>query len=149
MKLNEIETSFFIIKPEAMPHRNSIKSMILASGFRIVSTKVIILPEFLLTEIYPSVSGELWSLTLQYMAKGESEMGLVEGEDAIKRLLVLGGLSTDPALCASDSIRGQYGFKEAIKIGKTHYYRNGFHRSHDKVEAERDVKLFASCLVSA
>lgn len=137
-----METSFFIIKPEAMKYQKQIKSIITSSGLSIVSTKTLILSSAVLKELYPTISIELWKATLTYLSHNESEMGIVEGENAIKRLLIIGGESTNPKLCNPNSIRGRFGEKEAVYIGGVIYYKNGFHRSHNKLEAIRDINLF-------
>ena len=112
-------------------------------GLSIVSTKILLCPEFLLKALYPSITEELWLLTLKYMTNGQSEMGLVEGEAAIQQMLIISGAFTEPSLCDPSSIRGRYGIREPERIGTAVYYRNAFHRSYDQAEANRDINLYA------
>ncbi len=140
-----MEKSFYIIKPEAFANRIAIQEKIISNKLKIVSLKTILLPEFIITQIYPNMSSDLYSATMKYLRCGFSELGIVEGENAISLLLEIGGKDTNPNKCEIGTIRNMFGDKVEVIYGNAVYFKNGFHRSHNYIEAVRDIELYEKC----
>lgn len=139
-----MERSVYIIKPEAVAHRERIRSRIHDAGLRVVAHKVVVLPTHAIESLYPDMEADLHAATLHYFGVGPSEIGIVEGDDAIKRLNQVAGDFVDPAKCPPSTIRASYGFKSPVKWRSAIYFLNGIHRSKDANEVARDLALFDS-----
>jgi len=137
-----MERSVYIIKPEAVAHRKRIRSVIREAGLRIVAHKLVVLPIHAIESLYPDMDADLHAATLYYLGVGPSEIGIVEGVDAIKRLNQITGEFVDPRMCASNTIRRSYGFSSPVKWQSAIYFLNGLHRSRDACEVARDLVLF-------
>lgn len=139
-----MERSVYIIKPEAVAHRERIRSRIRDVGLRVAAHKLVVLPTQAIESLYPEMGADLHAATLHYFGVGPSEIGIVEGVDAIKRLNQIAGEFVDPTKCAPDTIRGSYGFKSPVKWQSAVYFLNAVHRSKDAGEVARDLALFDS-----
>lgn len=139
-----MEKSVYIIKPEAVAHREQIRALIRGAGLRVANHKLAVFPEHALEALYPDMQENLHAATLHYFGIGPSEIGIVEGENAINRLSQLAGEDVNPAKCAPGTIREQYGFKNPVKWRNAIYFLNGLHRSKNTTEVERDLELFSS-----
>jgi nucleoside diphosphate kinase len=137
-----MERSVYIIKPEAVAHRERIRALIQQAGLRVVAHKLMVLPQHALDLLYSGMDDDLHAATLHYFGIGPSEIGIVEGENAISRLNQLVGADVNPMRCAPDTIRGRYGFKNPVKWRTAVYFLNGLHRSKNADEANRDMELF-------
>lgn len=136
-----METTVYLIKPEGMCNKRVIRGIIKKSGLAIIRKKMLLLPEWAIDLLYPELSPELRIATIT-MLTAPVEMGLVCGNEAVRRLFVLSGTAVAPAQCEPESIRFRFGEKEAILFGPSAYYANAIHRPRNKAEAERDVALF-------
>jgi nucleoside diphosphate kinase len=123
-----MEKSVFIIKPEGMKHHAEIFQMFGDAGLTIVSMAPVSLTERALAQLYPDLleeNGELWQATVARMKNQQCLMGIVEGEDAIVKLLNLSGRETDPRQCAPHSIRARFGTKPLdLKHLQQHPHQN-------------------------
>lgn len=136
-----MQTSVYIIKPEAMASRSKIRTMIERAGPVISEAKILVLPEWTLKKLYADLSEDLWNATcLAFVSL--VEIGLVTGENAVADLLNIAGTETAPAECDPSSIRFRFGRKDPFVIGKMKYYANAIHRPKNKREAKRDVRTF-------
>lgn len=140
------ETSLYIIKPEGMPFRSTIREIITCNGLKVRCVRTIRLGEHHLRELYPHLSPDLWRATVQFMQCGECEVGVVEGESAVKRLIAIAGHSTDPNECGPKTVRGRCGMRIPDRVGTAVYYRNAIHRAKNKEEATRALALFSDLL---
>lgn len=139
-----MERSVYIIKPEAESHRAAIHAVLEESGLTIVARTSVLLPDWALEALYPDINKDLRGATRMYFGLGPCEVGVVEGANAIERLFTLAGTAVSPAECASSSIRARFGVHRPVRYRSAVYYLNGFHRSSDFVEAQRDLELFKS-----
>jgi len=139
-----MERSVYIIKPEAVTHRELIRSHIRDAGLRVVAHKLVVLPTHAIESLYPDMDADLHAATLHYFRVGPSEIGIVEGVDAVKRLYHIAGEFVDPTKCPPNTIRGSYGFRSPVKWRGAIYFLNGLHRSRDTSEVARDLSLFDS-----
>ncbi len=139
-----MERTVYIIKPEALQHSELIHRAIEAAGLRIVAFKRTVLSEEAVDRLYPSADGDLRTLILRHFRVGPSEIGLVEGSNAIVRLCQIAGESLDAAECEPTTIRGRFGSKVPSLLGRATYYPNGFHRSRTPSEAAVDMAIFDS-----
>jgi nucleoside diphosphate kinase len=137
-----MERSVYIIKPEAMSHRAEISRLIETSGLRIVARKLANIQEEAVDILYPDLCQDLRDATLYYYGRGLSEIGVVEGVEAITRLVQLAGRSINPAQCDESSIRFRFGSSLPVKMGKALYYRNAFHRTKNATDATRELTIF-------
>lgn len=136
-----IEQSMYLVKPDAMAYRDEIREMVLESGLQIPQFSRIPIPASVLALLYPGVPSEVMAATIQHYSMGVCEVGIVDGPNAIQRLLALVGEETNPARCAPGTIRARFCHKGPIQIGKWSYCFNGVHRPKDQREARRDVKI--------
>lgn len=137
-----MERSVYIIKPEVVANREQIRALIRRSGLRIVSHKLVVLPQHAIESLYPGINDDLHAATLYYFGVGPCEIGIVEGNNAIERLSRLAGDSVSPAQCDPSTIRSQFGFRDPVKWGSASYFLNGLHRSKEAGEVARDLELF-------
>ena len=129
MGVMKILKAVYIIKPEAMIYRNKIRKQLKIVGLRVISYKVIVMDEELLLQIYSDCNMDIQNAATKYMMCGESEIGIVEGTNTIEKLLDVSGRSANPSNCKKGTIRNQYGIRKGIKVGRSIYYKNAFHRS--------------------
>jgi nucleoside diphosphate kinase len=137
-----MERSVYIIKPEAVSQKEKIHELIEAGGLQIVAVKLAILDEGAVSILYPNLSRDLRDATLHFFGLGPCEIGVVKGEDAVLRLSALAGASINPAECEPTTIRGRFGSRVPARPAAAVYYLNGFHRSKDASEVDRDLALF-------
>ena len=139
-----MEKTFFIIKPEALRNSELIKEIIIKNGLEIVITKKLILSPETIKAIYPDVKSDLLKAHILFMTKRQSEVGIVRGQNAVWKLLEISGTETDPSICATGTIRNIFGQSKLYRVGNALYYKNAFHRSQNKMEAKRDIRLFST-----
>ena len=142
MTSNFQEKTFYIIKPDGLKNTESIKRIILKSGLRIIISKKTVLVPDIIRFIYPDTEADLLEAHFKFMSNEISEIGIIEGLNAIAKLVEISGKDTNPNLCASGTIRNRFGEKLGYKVGNALYYKNVFHRSKNKLQAKREVDLF-------
>jgi nucleoside diphosphate kinase len=144
------DMAIFVIKPDAFPFRNAIVERVGESGLSVVSRNVKELTEqFVIGAMYDpkGVPAPVIEATKRHLLSGPSEIVLVKGDDAVRKLLAMVGVKTNPALCDPDSIRYIYGDHVPEELGEgLQYYRNAAHRSRDEAEAKKDLKNFRDIL---
>jgi nucleoside diphosphate kinase len=145
-----MEQSVYIIRPEGMCHREEIRAMIEADGLRIVEIKLLVFPADKLPILYDDMNEEFWIHFQPVMCEGFSEIGIVEGEEAARRLKELAGLSPNPDKCAPHTIRKKFGKSGAhflFPSGNPCFF-NPIHAPHED-EVKKDLalarELMASC----
>lgn len=137
-----VEKTVYIIKPEALPHRQEIRLMIAEANLAITHSAVALLPEWVLVELYPDLArerNELWIATLEHLLNQECEIGIIEGENAMKKLLNLCGEETSPVACRVGTIRARFGEPIPLPAGERFYWRNAIHRPKTQEEAANDL----------
>lgn len=130
-----MEKSLFIIKPDAVERNltGKIVAMIEESGLRIVALRMTALTERTAADFYNVHRGkEFFDNLVKYMTSGGIVAGVVEGEDAIKRLRAICG-ATDPASAAPGTIRAAFG----VSLTK-----NSIHASDGPATADCETKFF-------
>jgi len=124
-----------------MPNREAIREMIAASGLVILRSTVCTLPDWVVPTIYPDIEADRWGFVQEIMSSAPCEIGVVEGEGAIRTLFELCGTSIDPARCAVGTIRARFGVKGRLGVGDRWYYHNVIHRPRDGAELERELDI--------
>ncbi|MDO8593781.1 MAG: nucleoside-diphosphate kinase [bacterium] len=141
----QMEQSVYIVKPEGMLHRDSIRQMITNTGLSIIDSYIVTIPKWVPATLYPDLSlekGRLWELTCQQFVGKRCEIGVVSGEGAIGKLLAVCGTEISPARCASQTIRRVYGFRNPIKLpGGGCFWFNAIHRPKNREEVLRDANI--------
>lgn len=132
--------SMYMIKPEAMPHREEIRERI-GHHLTLGETKMMRLPDWAMNELYDDLTEDLRRAT-RVTLENPVELGLVHGEDAIMRLLELAGDKTSPRECHPDSIRYQFGIRDPMVVGGARYFLNAIHRPKTLEEAATHIALF-------
>ena len=126
-----------------MPLRNTIQQLITNAGLTIVASKLVTIDEFAIEQLYRQVSADLLTIMRSELLHKSCEMGIVEGEQAVRVLLALCGHKTNPQKCKDGTIRKMLGANlEAIVLGRATYYKNVIHRSRTLREAECDEYLY-------
>ena len=138
--------SLYVIKPEAMLVRDRIRNLIFRAGLKILRTAELVVPGTMLDLLYTDLTSDLRTATQMFMGRAACEIGEVEGEDAVNRLLVVCGHFTDPSKCDAQSIRGLFGIRQAERVGSAVYFKNAIHRPKTHAEAKRDLLLFLPLL---
>lgn len=141
--MKKIETTFFIIKPEAFKRRAQIKRFILSnSNLEIVESAKATLTARDIREIYlDDLKTPLLRATIMHYKQRAVEIGVIKGENAVSVFSKLCGTDPDPKKCEPGTIRREFGNKRIIKYGEVTYYLNSIHRSSQN-EAETCVKWF-------
>lgn len=137
-----LETSFYIIKPHGLVFLEEVRAMIEGGGLIISENKRIVMPHWALEIIYSDLPKRYRSSVFKPFANAFAEVGLVVGENAIHTLLHIAGTELDPVGCAPESIRFKLGERKPLMIDGVRCYKNVIHRSRDRAEAEKDVKVF-------
>ena len=137
-----MECAVYIIKPEAFGYRDQIHRILNEAGLTITRVKTLVLPPEALAQLYPGLPVDLWNATMKFMRAGPSEIGIIEGKNAICRLTELAGHAVAPTECFPNTIRRRFGVATGIEMGTCVYYLNGFHRSCNKSEMMSDIELF-------
>ncbi len=145
----ENETTLYIIKPEAIAFSKEISKSISDLGLTIVTKRVGKLPMNLVDKIYFDSPREIIEATKYFMFSEPCEVGIVQGIDAINRLKLKCGASTNPLECEHQSIRYKYGIHNPKKYKGTTYYQNAIHFSKTKEEAEKDISLLKQFICDA
>ncbi|HEU5122136.1 MAG TPA: nucleoside-diphosphate kinase [Candidatus Saccharimonadales bacterium] len=136
-----METSLYMIKPEAMVHQEEIRTLI-SAHLTLGERKTVVLPEWVMQEFYADLSADLQRATCMAFNAGPVELGLVHGHDAINVLKWLSGDKTSPQDCRPGSIRYRFGVKEPVVVGGARYFLNAIHRPMDEAEAVAHIKIF-------
>ena len=143
-----LEQTFFCIRPYAFEKRGFIKKMITDAGSKIKNLKILWLTPNDLSVLYgheePSV---YFDACTNFMTNGFVEAGVIEGKNAIEKLINLVGNTHIPNESKSNTIRAIFGKTDPINFNGLDYYLNPLHRSKTKAEAKREVALFNDQLV--
>lgn len=135
-----MNTSLYMIKPEAMNSRNEIRDRI-KNELAVVAIKTILLPSWVIDELYTDLNDSLRNAT-NIALSDPVELGIVQGDHAVERLLDIAGKNTKPSECHSTTIRYQYGKWDPILVGGVAYYMNAIHRPKNDEEANAHISLF-------
>ncbi len=133
-----------------MSNLDEILEMIRGSGLEITyCNQCVFLTEENILNLYPdlrSVSKQpLWCIVRDHLRSSTCCAGIVEGDDAIERLLDISGRHLNPGLCLGGTIRKEYGAQEPIRSpGGIVYYPNAIHRSATLEEALANHELIFS-----
>lgn len=135
-----------LIKPEGHAFAPCIWRQITESGLCVVAHKPVRLSEGVLRQIYCSTSGDMWSYLVGLFATQPSELGLVQGPNALERLTVLVGEHDDPSQCACGTLRQLFSWQVPVRVDGSVYYPNVIHIPRTKEEAARQLRFLAPLL---
>ena len=146
-----MEKTVYMIRPFGMPFRHTIRQRILREGLSIVASRELKIPRWAFEEIYPrhtdsKVPDEVWMRRLVLTTGNLSEVGVLEGEDAVARLVRLVGTEADPAEWEVVTIRRDYGASAAECIGGFVFHYRVMHRPVDEEEALRNLSTIEKLL---
>ncbi len=141
------EKTFFIIKPEASSERDRIKTFIESnSDLKIVTSRILVLDDSDIKSLYTDDIGtDLLEAARCHLSGREVEVGVVEGENAIEKFMILSGKYPDGKLCDKNTIRGKFSKDETVKYGKVTYYLNAIHKA-SRSEAAKSLVWYYSKL---
>ncbi len=140
--------SIFIIKPEAFLRKKEICKIIKNSGLKIISTKILTIDQYLVRKMYSSSPRAVIEGTVYQYGINKSLLGLVEGEDAILRLVAVCGEHMTPKQCKPGTIRRLFSFPHPIHLpNKKVLYLNAIHRTKTLDEYEEQLKIFKKFLL--
>lgn len=141
-----MQRAVYVIKPEALLHRDEIRNLIGRSGLVILDSRVMTFGPNAIDVLSPDVAGDLRAATVHYYTVGPSEIGVVQGDDAIRTLGRVCGEAVAPTACGPETIRARFGIREPVQFGEAVYYRNGFHRSRNPAEATAELRLVSELI---
>ncbi len=141
----------YVIKPDGMPFRHTIRRRIEDAGLSIVESKVLKFPRWAYEQVYPRdkyghVPQEALERSLIFSIGGESEVGIVQGPQALKRLLRISGKRADPARCASGTIRRDFGISITTVIDGYALHHKVIHRPESWSELQVDFPVIYKLL---
>ena len=137
-----LETSFYIIKPHGLIFLKEIRAMIEDGDLIISESKRLVIPQWAIEIIYSDLPKRYRNAVFKPFVDAFVEAGLVVGKNAINTLLQITGTKLDPADCTPKSIRFKFGWQKPFMVNGVRCYKNIIHRSRNKAEAEKDVKVF-------
>jgi len=146
-KTKEREQSIYIIKPEGwMNHRITIRSKIRRCGLTIVDSAQVPIPKWAVEKLSLGLPEDLRQFIRNHLFGRMCEVGIVEGDGAIKKLLEICGESYNPNECAPGTIRREFAPRMPHWTGKRTYWLNVIHQPKDEEEAARDLELILKLL---
>lgn len=138
-----LEYTFFCIRPYIFEKREEIKKMITDANLEIKSTKILWLTPNDLRIIYGhDEPSNYFDASMHFMTTGFVEVGVVEGEDVIDKLLELASDIHIPSQSKVGTIRATFGKTHPVNFNGFDYYLNPLHRSRTRTEARKEVSLF-------
>ncbi|MEK7156891.1 MAG: nucleoside-diphosphate kinase [Patescibacteria group bacterium] len=145
------EKTVYIIRPFGMPFRHTIRQRILSAGLSIEASRELKIPRWAYEAIYPrekhsGVPDEVWMRRLILTTGNLSEAGILEGEDAVARLVRLVGHKPDPAECEVGTIRRDYGASAVEHFGEFMFHLRVMHRPENEEEAAHDLPIIEKLL---
>ncbi|MBI5457410.1 hypothetical protein HY971_01665 [Candidatus Kaiserbacteria bacterium] len=134
-----------------MPFRNTIRQRIWWAGLFIAASRELKIPWWAFEEIYPrytdsKIPDAVWMRRMVLTTGNFSEVGILEGEEAVARLVRLVGTEADPAECELGTIRRDYGASAVERIGGFTFHLRVMHRPVDKEEALRNLPIIEKLL---
>ena len=131
------EQTLLLIKPEivAAPEQKigAILELVERSGFRILGLRLRALDRETAEEFYAPHRGlDFFAGLIEYITSGPVVVARLEGEEAVRRLRELIGV-TDPAAAAPGTLRRRFG---------TTMRRNAVHGSDSPESARREIAIF-------
>lgn len=138
-----IEQTFFCIRPYCFEKRAIIKKLINDKGLNIKKNKLIWLTEKDLRIIYGNEEPSAYfDACVHFMTNGFVEVGIIEGEEVISKLVELVGYTHIPSQNDANTLRKMFSKEEPIHFNGFDYYFNPLHRSRNHEEAKREIALF-------
>jgi uncharacterized protein len=129
-----METTTYIIKPEAFSRRDAIKEMISShNGLDIKKhivtalTKSDLIYLASIDEGYAS-NPQLFHAYSHFMRQGLVEVGLIEGTNAINDFRELCGTHPNPRKCLDTSLRSRFGQQDMSSYNSVPFFLNGVHK---------------------
>jgi len=137
------EQTFFCIRPYIFKERDAIKKLIFDRGLNIKKSKIVWLTENDLRIMYGHEEpSKYFDACIHFMTQDFVEAGVIEGKDAISKLVKLSGSAYIPSGNYVNTIRKIFGRKNPVAFNGLNYYLNPLHRSCNQIEAERETNFF-------
>lgn len=145
------QKTVYIIRPFGMPYRHTIRQRIRSAGLSILASRQLKIPRWAFEKIYPrkkhpDMPDAVWMRRLVLTTGNVSEVGVLEGEDAVARLVRLVGHRPDPAECEVGTIRGDYGASAVECIDGFVFHLRVIHRPENVEEALHDLPIIEKLL---
>ncbi len=133
--------SVYIIKPEGLPFRKEIHT-ILRQSFLIPVRGEFFFTDEILDVLYDNVTFNARRGIYRMMEGERGEIGIVRGNNALQRLVIVSGKETNPILCEENTIRRIFGWSNRILLAEGYYfYGNVIHRPKNPQELKRDLAI--------
>ena len=123
-----------------MHWRSEIRRMI-QGHLKLVARRKIVLRRANIDLLYPNLHQNILRLTEICMSGKTVEVGLVEGSQAVDRLLRLAGNKVAPQQCRPGTLRHTFGVRQPVVFRNTRYYRNALHRAGSLQEVRTQARL--------
>ena len=145
------QRTVYMIRPFGMPFRLTIRRRMQSAGLSIVASRRLKIPRWAFEKIYPrdkyaSAPQEVWWRRMILTTGGISEMGILEGEDAVARLVQIVGERPDPADCTHGTIRRDFGASSVENFDGFAFHLRTMHRPENEEEAAHDLPIFLRLL---
>lgn len=132
------DRSFFIIKPDSLIHKHEIIYLIY-SQISITALYNVKLTKRMLLDLYPEADQlEMYIREKEYnLINKESTdvvIGIVDGRNAIKKLIRIAGEKINPAECSPETIRYKFGKHAPVEFNNLLIYLNSIHRPKNRNE---------------
>lgn len=149
-KKSSVTHAVYLIKPEAMDgKRIEIRERITWAENRLLNITIsadVTLSDKMVDRFFPNLSGSVLAMAKVYLVGKRCELGIIEGEDVIKKLRSICGESLDPSECTQGTIRHDFG-SHIISGGSVLYYKNAIYYSQNKKDQMSDL-VFARKLLN-
>jgi hypothetical protein len=139
-----METTFFVVKPEAVAQMRFIGSLLNIRRLVPHSLRHFVFEEHMLG-IYPGLemNPEIEAMCKAQMVGKRCILGLVTAPRAVERLLDTAGHDRNPTLCREGTIRRICGSKTPLRTAAgEEYWYNAIHRPKTIHEARDHAKFF-------
>jgi nucleoside diphosphate kinase len=141
--MSSLEKSLFILRPDGFEKRNEILAQI-SRDLKIITTVPFLFNvDFAKIWYARDINKPHFKALTEYLLEGPSEFGIVEGNNAINKLLDITGRKTLPEECSQNSIRHKYSIGETQTQSGLIVLKNVIHRSKTIEQYKSETKLFA------
>lgn len=136
-----LEKSLFMIKPEGMKYKDTIRDRIERSGLEITQSKTQVFDNVMLNTLYGDAPKHVRRAQAELFNEKYVEVGIVLGAHAVSSLFDLIGHFADPRMCNGESLRYLYGEHNPIVINDVELFKNAIHRPKNVAEAALHISV--------
>ena len=145
-----MSSALYVIKGDALDKRIEIRNRLASVGLSLFSYTVGLYSRELADVVYSGPSSDTRAFIYgiyQFLVNTPMEIGVVEGNAAIRSLVQVTGHHYDPRVCEPDTIRHTFGTHAEFPIGSEIYFHNAIHRSQNEIEASREQDFYFNCIL--